>query len=454
MKKRIFTLALLVLLTVPMIFANGAVESASKEPEIVVTDSYIGNKNAETVFTVAIGKDETIISQYPERRELAKKVYTEWANAHPEYGVEVQYVDSSQIAVSMSKYLTEAEMGVAPDLLHLDSFYLGLFMEAGVLQPFDGLIPQEELDQWFDWTKDITCGDDGHQYAIWGETDARLLYYRKDLVPNPPRTWDELIEIGSKISKETGMYGFLSPTGQSEAASNEGTWSYFWAQGGEIFGEDNRPILGEGENRQYMINIYQFWKDCIDSGASPQEIASMVDGSPIIAEVAAGNVAMFVGGTWTWSQIQDIAPNPEDWAFTYLPMPESDMYGTSCGGWTFALLTDDPAKQEAAVSFLMARIASKDAMYERCVTHSQLPVRKDVFDMEYFAQDPVLSEFKKHFEVGGSRPASSLYPAVSDINAKMLNKVLVGALTPEEAVDQLQADCLKEWETWKANRNL
>lgn len=442
---------LVVLLVALMCFNIIAQGQTEKPVDIVIKEDFVGNKNAETIITVAMGIDDTLASTIPVRRALAEKVFTKWANEHPNYAAEIKLVDTSNIAVTMSKYLTEAEMGAAPDLLYVDSYYVGTFKEAGVLQPINKFYSDDELNQWFEWTKDVTCIGD-KQYAIWGETDARLLYYRTDLIPTPPRTWAETIEIGSRLHKELGINGFCSPTGQSEGASNEGTWAYFWAQDGEIFGENNRPILGEGDNRQKLINVYQFWADLIKSGAAPIEVASWTNGLPILSEVASNNVAMLIGGTWTLGQLASNAPDPSVWDYTYFPQREADMYSNSCGGWCWTILTEDAKKQEAAASLLKTKISDKDAMAARCKAFGYLPTRYDVYETEEFKTNETIQRFKKQFEIGHARPASSLYPAVSDINSKMLGKVLVGQLTPEQAVDQLQIDCLKEWESWKKNQ--
>ena len=231
----------MLLCLVSVVFAQ-----AEKEDAFVVTEDYVGNVNAEKVLTVAINRDDTIRSPYESRRAYIEKAAMEWAEAHPEWGIELKVLTPGQISQDMARMLTEAEQGVAPDFIHLDSFWVGNFLDAGLLQPIDSYMTQADQDAFFDWTKGVTVRD-GHQYAVWGETDARLLHYRKDLIDTPPRTWDELIETAIKVNKEHGVIGFLTPAGQSESASNENTWAYFWGQGGTIFGDDSRPVLGEGE---------------------------------------------------------------------------------------------------------------------------------------------------------------------------------------------------------------
>lgn len=451
--KKLFIGVVVCVLATMCLFAQGTNEESSKktEPNIVVSAEYIGNKNAakDHVLTFSLSRDDTVASTYDDRRAYAEKVARKWADEHPEWGAEIRIQDGNQIAVEMSKTLTEATSGVAPDLLHLDSFYVGSFLDANVLEPLDKYVPKEDLDQFYDWTKDVTCKN-GHQYALWCETDARLLYYRKDLVPNPPRTWDELISIGSKVAKETGKNGFLIDAGQSEGASNECTWAWFWAQGGTIFDEkDNRPILAEGANRQKLINVYAFMKKLIDSGASPQDIASWPGFDPIMAEVASDNVAMLVDGTWALGQIKQLAPNPSLWDYAPYPQKDKDSYSNSCGGWTYAVLTHDAARAQASIDFVMDSAAGKKAMSERCQIHAYIPTRTDVFEEGYFKNDPDQQRFAKELKNGHARPATSLYPSISDLNAKAMSKVLAGMSTPEQAVDDLDKEALDAWETWK-----
>ena len=445
MKKTIVFVGLLVL-SCFMLFASGSAEGSEKPVEIIVNEEYIGNKNAKTIITVATSKDNTVAAPYEAYRDWAYKSQYAWAERHPDYGIELQYIDSSNIAVEMSKILTEAEMGVAPDVIHVDSYYLGLFKDAGVLQPLNDLIPQEDLDAFFEWTKPVTCKN-GIQYALWGETDARVLYYRNDLIDTPPRTWDELIEIGSKVSQEAGINGYMVPAGLCEGASNEATWPNFWGLGGEIIDEETgRPVLGEGENRQKLIDVYTFLKRLVDSGAAPIDIASTIGSAPIIAEVAAGNVAMFQGGTWVINQFPSLVEDPSIWSYTFLPMKDADSYATTCGGWTWAIITEDKDKQEAAASFLMEVMVGKEAMEKRCLAQGQIPVRVDTYGLDSFKSDENMANFYEHFEYGHTRPASSMYPFISDANAKTIGRVLMGEITPEEAVDALQQLCIEEWE--------
>ncbi len=68
----------------------------------------------------------------------------------------------------------------------------------------------------------------------------QLLFYRKDLIPNPPTTWEEVIEIGKQL-KETNpdvapMALYYNNDGNRQ---NLFIWlNFIWAAGGDIFNDD------------------------------------------------------------------------------------------------------------------------------------------------------------------------------------------------------------------------
>jgi multiple sugar transport system substrate-binding protein len=47
-------------------------------------------------------------------------------------------------------------------------------------------------------------------------TDVRVLYYRKDLVPEPLASWGEVLEVGWDL-KDEGLSPYLFPAGRDEA---------------------------------------------------------------------------------------------------------------------------------------------------------------------------------------------------------------------------------------------
>lgn len=414
-----------------------------------VTATRIGNPNAEIVLTANVQRESSPMSPYAVRSEYVIKKATEWAKAHPNVRIELQVPPAGQISENMAKMLTQAEAGNAPDFAHIDSFWVGTFIDAGYLQPLNPYLTQQDIDAFLDFTKEVTVRD-GKMYAIWGETDVRFLYYRKDWIDTPPRTWDEVIEIGLKIKEEhPGVIPYLTAIGQWEGAANEGTWPYFWAQGGEIFDpETGAPVIGVGKNKEALVNVFNYHKKLVDTGVMPLSVNSYRGLDPVMAEAQADRVAMLINGSWAYPQLEGMVNDFEQkWDFTHIPQMESDQYGNSAGGWTWAVFTDDPVKQALAVDYIMYTVGSKEAMAERCKAYDYLPTRTDVYEFDpYFSTNPRQQKYYEALQYAKARPAHPLYTTCSDLIQRAMGDVILGRKTAEKAVDEIQAALMEEWE--------
>ncbi len=129
-----------------------------------------------------------------------------------------------------------------------------LFLEGGHVQPLDPYWPAEERADFLPFTIDTLTDAQGHVYGLWHGTDCRVLYYRTDLVPEPPRTWDELLAIASRISRERGIAGYLYNAGRWEAAVFDHL-PMFWAQGGELVDAAGEPVFGLPPHRERMVRV-------------------------------------------------------------------------------------------------------------------------------------------------------------------------------------------------------
>src|SRR3954447_20980604 len=90
------------------------------------------------------------------------------------------------------------------DLINMDTIWTSEFAAAGWLREMKGA---EKADA----TDDVLPGPlksvqwKGKVYGVPLNTNAQLLWYRKDLVPKPPETWDEMIAMAKKIPAPQGL---------------------------------------------------------------------------------------------------------------------------------------------------------------------------------------------------------------------------------------------------------
>jgi multiple sugar transport system substrate-binding protein len=140
--------------------------------------------------------------------------------------------------------------GSAYDLVLMDIVWVPKFAHQGWLLP---------LDEWFDneSLKGFLAGDiegsiyNGRIYRIPLQTDAGMLYYRKDLLDEAglpvPETWDQLVEVAKTLQKPPIRWGYVF-----EGRQYEGLVCNFleliWSFGGGVFNEKGELAMDSPQN--------------------------------------------------------------------------------------------------------------------------------------------------------------------------------------------------------------
>jgi multiple sugar transport system substrate-binding protein len=87
------------------------------------------------------------------------------------------------------------------DILGLDVTWEAEFAEAGWILPWTGANKAAATAGTLKAPLE-TATWKGQLYAVPYNSNTQLLWYRSDLVPNPPKTWDEMIDDALKLAKE------------------------------------------------------------------------------------------------------------------------------------------------------------------------------------------------------------------------------------------------------------
>ena len=81
---------------------------------------------------------------------------------------------------------------------------------------------------------------EGQTYGFPLRAHPQLLFYRKDLIPNPPTTWAEVVEIGKQLKESHPEIAPLALYYNNDGnRQNLFIWlNFIWAAGGDIFNDD------------------------------------------------------------------------------------------------------------------------------------------------------------------------------------------------------------------------
>jgi len=206
------------------------------------------------------------------------------------YGVEVivQEVASGDIRGQLA---TAGPAGEGPDILIGAHDWLGELILNGLIEPI--VLTPAQIGE-FDPVAIDAFGWGAQLYGVPYATENVALVYNKDLVPEAPATFEELLALALSLTDlEAGKYGFLI-----QEPDPYHTFALHSAGGGYVFGKDADGVLNPCDigldnagSIAGAIILDQMVKDGIEiAGAGYSEVTGAFN---------AGNLAMMIGGPWT-----------------------------------------------------------------------------------------------------------------------------------------------------------
>lgn len=356
---------------------------------------------------------------------------TAWAEENSDF--QANFVYQSNYDQWEQNLLLQAGSGEAPGGSIFDAQWYG--QNGEFLQSLNEYV--DDIDDFLPFVQDV-CVQDGELVGTWFMSGCRVMYYRGDLIDEPPRTWDDVISIGSQLSEEEDITGFayLAPFALD-------TLPLYWGQDADLVDDDGAPVLDE--NRDAVANVFNFVQRTAESGVTPQRFSSVDSYSQLGQEGANGEVAMFIGATFQYSQsIEPNDDNSDRWEVAHIPMSQEDQFATGVGGFgeaAYAPEATSASEEEAeAAAKLAAKAADPELMGEYCRAGKEIPTRESVLnDTELWGEDvfEFQDEFVEIIQDGVARPGVEIYPTIADEWTSAMTGVLSGETDPETAADNL-----------------
>ena len=191
------------------------------------------------------------------------------------------------------KFQQLASAGNGPDIMFWAHDRFGQWVNGGLLKT---IIPSDEIREMIDdfaW-ETVTINDQVYGYPI--AVEAIGLIYNKDIVAEPPATFEEIPALDAKLQKEGKhaiMWAYNTPYF---------TYPIMAANGGYAFKKDdegNYDVSATGINNDGAKLGVNYLKDLIDKGVMPKG----VDYGVMESAFNKGEVAMMITGPWAWSNL-------------------------------------------------------------------------------------------------------------------------------------------------------
>ncbi|MBI4561991.1 MAG: extracellular solute-binding protein [Candidatus Rokubacteria bacterium] len=126
------------------------------------------------------------------------------------------------------------------DVYLIDVIWVAEFASAGWILALDDRLPPAGRSDFLSAPL-ASAIYQGRLYAVPRFTESGLLYYRKDLAPAPPRTWEELRQL-ARAKSSAGLPGYVFQGKQYEGLVVN-FLELLWSAGGEVIGPDGQVTL-------------------------------------------------------------------------------------------------------------------------------------------------------------------------------------------------------------------
>ncbi|MEW9668111.1 sugar ABC transporter substrate-binding protein [Ammoniphilus sp. 3BR4] len=344
-----------------------------------------------------------------------------YEKANPNVKIEQSFVPFSDIK---NKLLTSSVGNELPDIVWLDNPDHQSFAAAGILADITKEVQEwGQSNQYFEGPWSSTVLKDKSYGVPVSSNNLALIYNEKmlkDAGIQPPKTWDELKEAAKNLTK-SGVYGLGVAAKQNETATFQ-LLPWIWQAGSDLNSFDS----------QGTIDAIKFWKDLVDNGYMSKEVINLKHGD-LSLQFASQKVAMMVNGTWNLGS--DLKDAKFEW--NAVPLPSYKQSATILGGFNWAI-TSQSKQKEAAWDFI--KFANEpDNIREFVKTSGRLPSRKDMIQEPNWQDNKIMKVFADSMENSRARSYGPNYPKISSAVQEMVQSVLTGVKSPEDAVKDANA---------------
>lgn len=333
------------------------------------------------------------MEQPPHRVARIQELIDEFNAANPEIMVKQEPQSWGEIYAKAPAALAA---GNAPELLFAIPDFTPILKELGKVQAVDDFVAEMDTKHNFYDAAVAPYNYDGAVWAVPLYNMAHSLWYRKSVFEKagiaPPTNWSEWLEAVKTLTTDT-QYGIGLPANRQLYTDQTIYDIMINAGADEIYNSDGTLRF----NNPATVAAFDFYKQLYQY--SPPDSPSWTWGE---AEACFSNrsCAMILQFTVITSYDTQAEGDADDLGVIAIPYKEGvENPGTISYVNAVMLLTEDPAKQDAAKRFLAFILEPEN--YGRFLTMEPglfLPVTEDGSQAKSFWEDPLVVKYKSQIE--------------------------------------------------------
>lgn len=298
----------------------------------------------------------------------------------------------------------------------------------------------------------------GKIWAIPQDTEARPLYFRKDVLRQLGWSEEEINALPEKIMRgEITLQDLIQVAKQAEEQGlvewgfyHRPNWGgtpfliLYYQYGGVAQDPDTGKLVLDKDAALKTLQL--LYKMAQEDKVLPETMIG-TDWRTIHSDFVNGRVLFWFGGTWHWAEWQRVEYHeqlgalPEDYeweniGFALVPAPEPGLKPmTLSSPYLYYVTSQSKYPEIAFLLIVLATSAPLDAIH--AVDSGHLPVRMTTVDHPYYKKSKFHSEVAYMLEYTSFEPLHPKYTAYKEAWITAIAKVEKGEATPEQALNEL-----------------
>lgn len=380
----------------------------------------------------AADEGDLVIAVREGDNNVAPLIVEMWNEENPNFPATLEVLQGNADQVRQQLTLELDAEASEFDVVGLDVIWTGEFAKNGWIENLDDVREEAEA---VSLPGPLSSGQyQGEQWALPLLVGAGFLYYRTDLVDEPPTTWDELVDTGLAISEEHDVHAFAG-----QGASYEGMvvnyLEYLWSAGGDLFNEDQSEVLFGTDDS--AMRALEFMRSAYEAGFYHPGYNTMTEGEARPA-FESGEVAFMRHWVAPYLPMTTSEDSEVTDRFDIAPLPTFDGQGSvsALGGLNLAVSAFSSEKDKAR-EFI--QFATGDEDVQLMLTDNGIaPANAPIYEHDALAGNrffEVLGELLPHAR---ARPP---VPEWNEISVTMQSEIFdayTGQKDPQAAIDAIQ----------------
>ncbi|GAB4098029.1 ABC transporter substrate-binding protein [Sinomonas halotolerans] len=376
------------------------------------------------------GRGPITYVQGKDNSNVVRPLIEKWNAAHPDE--KVTFKEQTDEADQQHDDLVQnfQAKNANYDVMSVDVVWTAEFAAKGWLQPLKDKMALDTngvLDAVVD-----SATYNGTLYAAPQHSDGGMLYYRKDLVPTPPKTWDEMMSMCS-IAKQNNMGCYAGQHSKYEGLTvnaSEAINSF----GGKIVDDAGKTTVNSPEAKEGLGKLAEAYKD----GNIPTEAITFTEEEGRNA-FQSGKLLFHRNWPYVYKLATTEGSSKVKDKLGLAPLPGKDGPGaSSLGGHNVGMSVY--SKHKATALDFLKFIISEETQRWYVTQGSLAPALEKLYDdPELVKKLPYLTVLKTSIENAVPRPVTPFYPGVTKAIQDNAYAAMKGEKTVDAAVSDMQS---------------